>query len=140
MAILDLSVSADGRFVFTSSEDSTGVVTDRSNQSRRILLGHTNWTRSILHLPHTPELCVTSSDDHDLRVWNFATETCVRTLKHHRDFVYRLCLHSSENIVASSSADKYATALCSHPWCLCCSVRLLAPVIFFLAGALRCGT
>ncbi|KAG0170640.1 hypothetical protein DFQ30_002211 [Apophysomyces sp. BC1015] len=82
--------------------DGTVLVSDLSGINERILRdGH---QRSVDSLQFDETKLVTASADHSLRIWNYHTGECIRTLRGHTAAVTHL--HFDSRILLSGSADR----------------------------------
>lgn len=59
--------------------------------------------RGIRALQFDGAILITGSMDHTMRIWNWRTGACIRTLAGHTDGV--ICLNYDKNVLASGSAD-----------------------------------
>jgi WD40 repeat protein len=103
-SVYDVAVKPDGKFGYSVGED---------NQLRRWNAGgdgkqngpaggHGKAALRLLFHPTQP-LLVTSSADHNVRIWNADTMAAVRTLGGHTDWVYAIAISPDGNLVASGS-------------------------------------
>jgi WD40 repeat protein len=103
--IFDVTVSKDlTRIACALQNSNVGVVT-LTTGTIQMFSGHSNWCRCVIFLASREDLIVSGSDDTTLRVWSVDSNSCERVLTSHSDYVYRLVLHPSRSLMASSSAD-----------------------------------
>jgi WD40 repeat protein len=103
--ITSTEITADGRLFVSSYDKTASIITlDREFQvaSSVHLLGHTDYVNSILPLPLW-NICVTSSTDTTLKVWDCQSGECIRSLPQHIGPVVVLTSNTNGQIFAGSA-------------------------------------
>ena len=106
--IMNIRFAPDGR-LFLSSWDNTASIVTLDHQLQIVssikLQGHTNWVNDIIPL-FLSNQCVTCSSDRTIKVWDYETGACLRTLTEHTHYVVSLAMHPSGQYFASGSYDR----------------------------------
>jgi WD40 repeat protein len=81
--LTNIRFESDGNRLFLSSYETAFIVQINNHThvyARVELKGHTDWVNDILPLPSSNK-CVTCSDDKTMKVWDFLTGECMKTLR-----------------------------------------------------------
>jgi WD40 repeat protein len=95
--------------LFLSSWDKTASIVTLDAQFQYLssvkLKGHSGCVNDILPLSSLNK-CVTCSGDKTIKVWDYQTGACLRTLTEHTNRVMSLAMHSNGQYFASGSEDR----------------------------------
>ncbi len=106
--IMCLTLSSDGKTLFTGSVDSTARIWDvTTGQQRAVLKGHSA-PITCLMLSSNGKTLITGSADNTTRIWNVATGQQRAVLKGHTGFINCLTLSSDGEILFTGSKDSTA--------------------------------
>jgi len=101
-----LAVSADGKWLYSGSDDNTIRTWDVSTgQCIRTTQGHTDNVNALV-LSADGKWLYSGSDDKTIRVWDLSTGQCIRTMQGHTSFVFALALSADGKRLYSGSCDK----------------------------------
>ena len=105
--ISSIRIATDGRLFLSSHDGKASTVTVDSgfhDVSSINLEGHAHLVHDILPLPSSSQ-CVTCSDDKTIKVWDWPSGACLRTLTQHSGAVSVVVVHPSADAFASGSRD-----------------------------------
>jgi WD40 repeat protein len=111
--VLSVSLTADGRFAVSASDDKTLKVWDLgTGQAIRTLEGHTSQVTGVAVRPDG-RFAVSASYDKTLKVWNLATGQPLATLETHAPLVCCTLTPDGKILLAGDAAG----ALHILDWC-----------------------
>ncbi|MCM1981315.1 NB-ARC domain-containing protein [Lyngbya confervoides] len=109
-----VAYSPEGQFIASASFDQTIRIWERQSLScTQTLLGHGHTVLSLAMAPsldpdlaseETP-LLASSSQDFTVRLWNYQTGQCLKTLQGHPSGVWAVAFHPQGEVIASCSND-----------------------------------
>src|SRR5260370_1470726 len=101
--VLLVTLSADGHFVLSGSDDQTLRLWEvATGRCLRIFQGHTDGVRSV-SLSADGHFALSGSDDQTLRLWEVATGRCLRIFQGHTGGVRSASLSADGHFALSGS-------------------------------------
>jgi WD40 repeat protein len=112
----------DASKVFTAHNDKKIRVWDAKSGNFLKVFGEESdhHTLMVYSLAFSPDhqFLISSSEDFSIKIWDVATEKCIKTLKEHKKPVHSICLNKAGDRIISTSRDKrikewdFHTGLC----------------------------
>jgi WD40 repeat protein len=105
-SVRSVSLSQDGRFALSGSEDKTAKLWEVSTGiCLRTLEGHGDTVTSV-SLSQDGRLALSGSEDDTAKLWEVSTGTCLQTFLGHRSSVFSVCFSSDSRFAVTGSGDK----------------------------------
>lgn len=105
--VLSVSVSPDGKFIASGSNDKTIILWRRNGQKLRVINGHQAAVRSVSFSPDG-QIIASASFDQTVKLWRTKDGSFIRTLTGHTAEVVSLSWSRDGQMIATGSADRTA--------------------------------